>query len=190
MLSKRFLGAVMKKLFFLIGASGSGKTTVTKELEKRGIGQFKILYFDSIGVPSMEEMEREYGGPEEWQKVKTTEWVHVMKRDFLPDTHVLFDGQTRPSFIEKACHKNGIKEFEVILFDCSDDERKRRLVARGQANLADENMMNWAKFLRKACQDRKCLIIDNTAMQIEETSSQLLAYLHESASMDNLQQTT
>lgn len=174
----------MKKLFFLIGASGSGKTTVTKELEKQDIEQFKILYFDSIGVPSMEEMEREYGGPEEWQKVKTTEWVQIMKRDFLPHTHVLFDGQTRPSFIEKACHEHGIKEFEVILFDCSDDERKRRLVARGHANLADENMMNWARFLRNACQDRQYLIIDNTNMQIEETISQLFSYLHESVSYE------
>lgn len=166
-----------KKIFFLIGASGSGKTTATRELERRGLANFKILYFDSIGVPSIEEMEAKYGGPEEWQKVKTIEWVRVIKRDFLPNTHVLFDGQTRPSFIEKACHKNGIKEFEVILFDCSDEERRQRLIARGQANLADENMMNWAKYLRKECQDRGYLIFDNTPMQIEETASWLLAYL-------------
>ncbi len=124
-------------------------------------------------------MEATYGGPEEWQKVKTIEWVQVIKKNFLPYTHVLFDGQTRPSFIEKACHKNVIKEFEVILFDCSDEERKRRLVARGQADLADENMMNWARYLRKECQDRGYLIIDNTRMQIEEMVSQLLAHLHE-----------
>ena len=171
----------MKKIFFLIGASGSGKTTATKKLEQRGLANFKILYFDSIGVPSIEEMEAKYGGPEEWQKAKTVEWVRIIKRDFLPDTHILFDGQTRPSFIEKACHENGIKEFEVILFDCSDDERKRRLVARGQANLADKNMMSWARYLRKECQDRGYIIIDNTHMQIEETVSRLLAHLHELA---------
>ena len=170
--------ASLKKIFFLIGASGSGKTTAAKELERRSLANFKILYFDSIGVPSIEEMEAKYGGPEEWQKVKTIEWVRVIKRDFLLDTHVLFDGQTRPSFIENACHKNGIKKFEILLFDCSDEERKRRLVARGQANLADENMMNWARYLRKECQDRGYLIIDNTSMQIEETVSWLLAHLH------------
>ena len=119
--------ASLKKIFFLIGASGSGKTTAAKELERRGLANFKILYFDSIGVPSIEEMEAKYGGPEEWQKVKTIEWVRVIKRDFLFDTHVLFDGQTRPSFIENVCHKNGIKKFEILLFDCSDEERKRRL---------------------------------------------------------------
>lgn len=171
----------MKKIFFLIGASGSGKTTATKELERRGLASFKILYFDSIGVPPIEKMEAKYGGPEEWQKTKTIEWVRIIKRDFLPNTHILFDGQTRPLFIEKACHENGIKEFEIILFDCSDDERKRRLVARGQENLADENMMNWARYLRKECQDRGYLIIDNTPMQIEETVSKLLAYLDELA---------
>ena len=171
----------MKKIFFLIGASGSGKTTATKELEKQGLANFKVLYFDSIGVPSVEEMEAEHGGPEEWQKAKTVEWVQIIKRDFLPNTHILFDGQTRPSFIEQACYENGIKDFEVILFDCSNAERKRRLVARGQTNLADENMMNWAKYLRKECQDRGYRVIDNTLMKIEDTSSQLLAYLHELA---------
>ncbi len=169
----------LKKIFFLIGASGSGKTTATKELERKGLVNFTILYFDSIGVPSIEEMEAKYGGPEEWQKVKTIEWVQIIKRDFVPITHVLFDGQTRPSFIEKACHENGIKEFEVILFDCSDEERTRRLVARGQASLADENMMNWARYLRKECQDRGYLVIDNTPMPIEETVSCLLAHLHQ-----------
>lgn len=170
--------ASLKKIFFLIGASGSGKTTATKELEQRGLTNFKILYFDSIGVPSIEEMEAKYGGPEEWQKAKTVEWVRIIKRDFLSDTHILFDGQTRPSFIEKACRENGIKEFEVILFDCSDKERKRRLVARGQANLADENMMNWARYLRKECHDRGYLVSDTTPMEIEETIAQLLAHLH------------
>jgi dephospho-CoA kinase len=168
----------MKKIFFLIGASGAGKTTATKELERQGLANCKILYFDSIEVPSLEEMEAKYGGPEEWQKAKTIEWVKIIKRDFLPDTHVLFDGQTRPSFIEKACHENGIKEFEIILLDCSDDERKRRLVARSQANLADENMMNWARYLRNECQGCGYQIIDNTSMQIEETASVLFAHLH------------
>jgi dephospho-CoA kinase len=167
----------LKKLFFLIGASGSGKTTATKELEKKGLESFAILYFDSIGVPSIEEMEAKYGTPEEWQKVKTIEWVQIIQRDFLPTTHVLFDGQIRPSFIENACYENRIGEFEVLLLDCSDEERKRRLIARGHTSLADENMMNWAKYLRKECRDRGYPIIDNTHMRIEETTSQLLAYL-------------
>lgn len=170
-----------KKLFFLIGASGSGKTTVTKELERRGLVGFEILYFDSIGVPSIEEIKTEYGSPEEWQKVKTIEWVRIIKKDFLSYAHILFDAQTGPSFIEKACYASAINEFEVILFDCSDEERKRRLIARGQANLADENMMNWARFLRKECQNRGYPIIDNTHMQIEATVSKLVAYLNELA---------
>ena len=168
----------MKKLFFLVGASGSGKTTAAKELEKQCIPHLKILYFDSIGVPSMEGMEKEHGGPEEWQKAKTNEWVQIIKRDFLPNTHILFDGQTRPSFIEEACYENEVKDFKVILFDCSDSERERRLAARGQQNLADENMMNWARFLRRECRDRECLIIDNTTMQIKEMSAKLLSLLH------------
>lgn len=49
------------------------------------------------------------------------------------------------------------------------DERKRRLVARGQANLADENMMNWAGYLRKECQDRGYIIIQQFPLALRAT---------------------
>lgn len=49
----------MKKLIFLIGASGAGKTTAAKSLEERlrrgALGDFVVYYFDRIGVPSEQE---------------------------------------------------------------------------------------------------------------------------------------
>jgi len=59
------------KLFFLIGASGAGKTTATKQLEKMNFPDLQFCYFDSIGVPSAQEMVIEYGGAEQWQRAKT-----------------------------------------------------------------------------------------------------------------------
>ena len=82
------------KIFFLIGASGAGKTTVTKKLEKQGFKNFKILYFDHIGVPSLEEMQAIYGGPEGWQKAKTIEWLSIIKKK-ISHASVLLDGQIR-----------------------------------------------------------------------------------------------
>jgi ABC-type lipoprotein export system ATPase subunit len=55
------------KLYFIIGASGSGKTTIVKTLENNYPNTYKIVYFDSIGVPSVTEMKAKYNGPEEWQ---------------------------------------------------------------------------------------------------------------------------
>jgi len=169
----------MNKIIFIIGASGSGKTTLVKKLEKEESAHFRVLYFDSIQVPSFEEMQERYGGPEEWQRVKTIEWVEEIKKNWLPIQSVVLDGQTRPSFIEEACQKNEISEFEIILLDCSDDERKRRLIDRGDNNLADVHMMRWAEYLRKECQNRGYCIIDTTHLTIKEVLSELSEFLHE-----------
>ena len=169
----------MNKTFFVIGASGSGKTTVIKALDKAGLPNFKTVYFDSIGVPSLEEMNVKYNGPEEWQRIKTAEWVKIIKETFILDTNVILDGQTRPIFIEEACIENDIIAYEVILFDCSDEERTKRLVSRGHPELANEQMMNWARYLRQESQKRAYQIIDNTDLTFEETLSQFLDWLKE-----------
>lgn len=167
----------MNNIFFIIGASGSGKTTTLNAIERMQLPGFTTLYFDSIGVPSLQEMTEHYGGPEEWQKIKTAEWITRIRDQFLLNTNILFDGQTRPKFIEEACVSENITSYKVILLDCSDEERRRRLFVRGQKELADENMMNWARYLRKECEQRRYRIIDNTTLNEKETVSQLLEYL-------------
>jgi|GEM_PF-362343 len=167
----------MNKVFFIIGASGSGKTTLVKEIEKMMLPDFKTIYFDSIGVPSMSEMNDKYGGQEQWQRVNTVEWIKHIKREFLSDVNVVFDGQTRPSFIEEGCISIGITKYDVILLDCSDEERRQRLFDRGQKELADENMMNWAKYLRKESEQRGYHIIDNTKLTEQQTVDRLIDYL-------------
>jgi hypothetical protein len=62
-------------LLFLIGVSGVGKTAVTKTLETRAIAGVRCYYFDSIGVPPIEIMERDFGGGEKWQAMATAHWV-------------------------------------------------------------------------------------------------------------------
>jgi len=152
----------MKKIVFIIGASGSGKTTVAKELEKTSLSDFKIIYFDSIGVPSFDEMIEKYQSPEEWQRVKTFEWVEIIKTQFISSTNVILDGQIRPEFIEAACTHFKIESYEIILFDCENAERTKRLVKRGHAELANEQMMNWASYLRRVSQEQGYPILDTT----------------------------
>lgn len=162
----------MKKLFFVIGASGSGKTTAATLLEKQ-CSDMHVAYFDSIGVPSFEEMVRQYGSAEEWQRGKTIDWVTTLKNSVLQEKRVLLDGQTRPLFIQEACQQNGITNYTIILFDCSDDERKRRLNARGQPELYNADMVNWAAYLRTQAKQYGCQIIDTT-MQSTEKMTQTL----------------
>ncbi|MBA3815533.1 MAG: AAA family ATPase [Parachlamydiaceae bacterium] len=168
----------MNKIFFVIGASGSGKTTIVKALEKKCPTGFKAVYFDSIGIPTLEEMNTKYNGPEEWQRIKTIEWVKTIKETLLCDANVILDGQTRPLFIEEACLENNITVDETILFDCSDEERAKRLIARGHSELANAQMMKWAEYLRQESKKRIYQIIDNTELTTEETLSIFLKWLN------------
>ena len=165
---KTLLKALGHKIYFVIGASGSGKTTTLKQFENAMPHYCRLIHFDSIGVPPFEEMEKEYGSIEEWQKAKTFKWVEKLAKEDLLQSHVVFDAQIRPSFISEACDVYGVA-YDVLLFDCSDEERKRRLVHRGHPELADDNMMNWAAFLRRECQHRCYEIINNTHLTLEQT---------------------
>lgn len=164
----------MNKIYFVIGASGAGKTTAVKNIEKSNPDDFEYCYFDSIGVPSNEEMIKKFGSGDNWQKTNTNFWVQKMKKSSKP---AILDGQTRPSFIEEACRANNVSAYEVILFDCSNEVRKQRLVDRGHPELANEQMMNWAKYLREESLPRGYKIIDNTNLTQEESKEMLLKLL-------------
>jgi ABC-type glutathione transport system ATPase component len=45
----------MHMTYFVIGASGSGKTSAVRELEGTGRPDLKTFFFDTIGVPSEQE---------------------------------------------------------------------------------------------------------------------------------------
>lgn len=155
----------MNTLYFVIGASGSGKTTAVQALNQ---AEITVAYFDSIGVPTVEAMIKDFGSPEGWQRDKTLEWVKTIKERYLAQSSVVLDGQTRPQYIHEACQQQGIKNYEIILFDCLDSVRKTRLEKRGQPELFNEQMSQWAAYLRKVCQGYT--ILDNTDMSPEETA--------------------
>jgi dephospho-CoA kinase len=156
------------KLFLVTGASGSGKTTAVKrfaELEPDGL---EFCYFDSIGVPSNEEMIQEFGSGENWRKVNTQAWIQKIQSEYLSNIDVIFDGQMRPSFIEEVCKAGNLRSYEVILFDCDNATRTKRLIERNHAELANQQMMNWAKYLRNECKEFGYKIIDNSKMTVDE----------------------
>lgn len=169
----------MNTIYFIIGSSGAGKTTAVKSLEKDNPEEFQFCYFDSIGVPSPEDMIKNFGSGDNWQKTNTNYWVKKMREESLSIKPAILDGQTRPSFIEEACVENGIEKYKVILFDCKDEVRKHRLIKRGHSELANDQMMNWAKYLREESLTRGYQIIDNTDLTIEESKEKLKTILYE-----------
>jgi dephospho-CoA kinase len=168
----------MKKLFFLIGASGAGKTTAAQSFEALNLFDFVVCSSDSLPVPSTDEMIKQYGSQEEWQRASNIRWVKKIKEEYLENKNVLLDTQSRPSFIDEACLKNGISDYKVILFDCSDEERKRRLVyERNQPDLANEQMMNWANYLRERCVGENYTVLDNSVFTPQQSFDKLVEIL-------------
>jgi hypothetical protein len=159
------------------GASGVGKTTLVQALETRQLPGVRCYYFDSVGVPSSEEMTARFGSPESWQAATTRQWIARLaaKRDRL----AVLDGQVRPSEIRAAFSQSGVSRGEILLIDCNQEVREARLRAgRSQPELASAQMAAWAAYLRGQADALGLPILDTTKLTIEEALEDLVARIN------------
>ena len=63
----------------------------------------------------------------------------------------------------------------MILIDCSERVRKARLLQRGQPELANERMMEWARYLKRETMKIGGEIIQNDELSVGETAAALKA---------------
>lgn len=161
-------------LLFITGASGAGKTTAVRALEARALAGVRCFYFDAVGVPSPAEMIRHYGSGEAWQAATTVHWVRRLMAEEA-DVAVL-DGQTRPSVIRAALVGARHALAQIVLLDCSSEERARRLAGpRGQPELATPQMSTWAAYLRGQADALELPVIDTTGQSMEAVTDALVA---------------
>lgn len=160
----------MKKLIWLTGASGVGKTTLLNNLKEKYQNQnWEFLKFDSIGVPSNEDMVKDYGSGENWQRAKTYEWIQQMVNGYPNKKVVIMDGQANMDFIIQGFKDQGFSDYQIILVDCDQETMVKRLTdLRQQAWLASQDMKNWLAFLRKQAQEYQISVIDTTQLTPNE----------------------
>jgi energy-coupling factor transporter ATP-binding protein EcfA2 len=161
-------------LVLLTGASGAGKTHLTEHLEKSLNSEYvSVDYFDRIGVPSYEEMVREFGSGERWQEAKTHEWIHKLSLK-TDKTATILEGQYNPSFALAACQSAGIKRFVLAVIDASDQVREKRLSdLRGQPELANLDMRNWARVLREKTLECGGSVIDTSDGDLQRCTEEV-----------------
>jgi predicted kinase len=165
-------------LVILTGASGSGKTTIARAIERRYPGLATVFFFDSIGVPSAERRLAEYGSDGEWQRAMTLRWMQRIAAVPQQDRSVLFEGQSRLAFLQEGIVAAGLTDARIVLLDCDDTTRTRRLeVDRRQPELANPTMMNWAKFLRAEAERAGCEILDTSHATLEACIERVCALL-------------
>jgi len=165
------------RLVILTGASGSGKTAIAGAIRTGRPDLAEVLHFDSIGVPSAEVM-RAWGPDGAWQREMTLAWMARIAA--VRDKHhqVLFEGQMRLAFVREGLHAAGIADARVILVDCDDATRTRRLVTeRRQPELANPEMMNWAAYLRREANEAGCDVLNTSELSLVHSVAQICAYL-------------
>jgi hypothetical protein len=125
-------------------------------------------------------MIRDHGSSQEWQRVTTERWMALLKERDLPQRPVLFEGQMRISLIEDTLAKYEISHFQILLIDCDNATRARRLVdLRGQPHLNNPQMMNWAHYLRSEALSRGIPIVDTTAQALSDSATLILNLFEE-----------
>ena len=165
-------------LVILFGASGSGKTTIARAIQDRYSEDTEVFYFDRIGVPPAEQRIAEYGSGEGWQRTKTIEWMSKLAQIAKTGYKLVFEGQTRLSFLADGAAAAGGLDYLPILVDCNDEARSRRLlVERKPPELANDDMMNWARYLRREAKQSGCEILD-TSLSLGESVSYVMARLN------------
>lgn len=128
------------KLYFIGGASGSGKTAIKENLRKlvgNNVNVFEIDDFDDVKIPD--------DADKVWRQ-KTTEFllkkiVNDGKPACLIDQIVLGEILACPS----AKH---IEEVHFLLLDVDDFVRIKRIRTRGDVPYNNQHMLNWASWLR------------------------------------------
>lgn len=157
-------------IYFITGASGVGKSTLLDKLEQKYKSKpWAFHHFDSIGVPSVDEMNKQYGSPSAWQEAKTYEWINQLTKEDGYEK-IFLEGQVNLQFIHNGFQNIGFTNYKIILIDCTKEQMTHRLMhEREQLDLATENMNNWLKFLKEQARELNTPIIDSNKLSVEQT---------------------
>lgn len=131
----------MTQYYFIGGASGSGKTAIMAALQTFLGSEISVYDFDDIGVPE--------GADKKWRQESTERWLQKLLNE--GKTACLL-GQIVLGEILACPSAKQIDEVNFCLLDVSDFERIQRLRKRNTYG-ADQNMLNWAAWLRMHHQD-------------------------------------
>jgi hypothetical protein len=167
-------------LVVLTGASGSGKTAIAEAIASRYAGDVDVYHFDRAGVPPVEEMIAKYGSGEAWQRAMTFEWLARLAATPYTGRTILFEGQMRLSFVSQAAAAAGIRDYALVLVDCDDATRTKRLALdRRDQDLANPTMMAWARHLRDEAKQLRCTILDTSRAPFEVCIEQVWTLLNQ-----------
>lgn len=132
----------MSNLYFVIGASGSGKTAIIPELKRHLRYQFNVYDFDEIGMPE--------GADKKWRQESTEAWLQKLLKE---DRDSCLHGQMVLGEILACPSSSKLDKVNICLLDVNDFERIQRLRKSNTHGSVDQHMLNWSAWLRMHHQD-------------------------------------
>ena len=147
----------------VVGASGAGKSTLTRGLAALALPGVTCHHFDTLGVPTSEEIAARFGSGEVWQAWALDQWMQRLARNDDVETLAVLDAQVRPQAALLALSRHNIARGRVVLVDCGYAERNARLRGpRAQPELATPDMDCFAAYMRGQADALDLPIIDTT----------------------------
>lgn len=89
-------GPIAPPALVVVGASGVGKTTLTRALAALALPGVACHHFDTIGVPPPEEIAARFGGGEAWQAWALDRWAARLAHNDEGAALAVLDAQVRP----------------------------------------------------------------------------------------------
>lgn len=156
-------------LYFIGGASGSGKTAVIPYL-KEIFSDVAIYDFDDIGVPE--------NADKVWRQESTEKWLQKL---LAQGEDAILLGQMVLGEILACPSAKKLAKVNFCLLDVNDSERVKRINRRG-GFVADQHMLNWSSWLRMHHQDpswARHVIMDSSAKILDFSNfEKLTTYQH------------
>jgi hypothetical protein len=140
------------------------------------VGEQELFHFDSIGVPSAQEMTRDFGSLERWQELATHRWIERLVVEHSDLAVAVLEGQADLAFIKTALERFEVRYSTVILAHCIHDVRHKRLSEhRAQAELVGPEMDGWAEYLLRQAGQLGIQVLDTSARAVDECVDLLVA---------------
>ena len=124
-------------IYFIVGASGSGKTACIEEL-KNQLPTYLFYDFDDIGVP--------VDADKKWRQASTEKWLARYLKEIAIHPDVCLCGQMVLGEILACPSAKHLRKIKLCFLDCADKERVARMNKRGEP--ANQDTLNWASWLR------------------------------------------
>lgn len=158
----------------IVGASGSGKTTITKALERLfPLETASFHYFDKIGIPSRDEMIANHGSTENWQVWATRKWLDCITK-IKGKKLIVLEGSFYPKPALSYLQELGIKNYSLFCIHANRKAREERLrIYRKQPELITQGMENYAQVLKQHTLELRYTVIDSSFKKVEEVAAEL-----------------